>query len=87
MTATIAKWGNSAGVRIPRDIREAIGIEEGSTVSMEVRDGSIVLRPVQTPARRIGRYALPDLDALFAHYDGPQPAEDGFAGPVGKEEL
>lgn len=86
-TATVAKWGNSEGVRIPREMREATGINEGVTVSLEVRDGAIVMRPVSTSERRIGRYVLPDLQALFADYRGPQPDEDGLAAPVGREEL
>ena len=86
-TATVAKWGNSEGVRIPREMREVTGIKEGVTVSLEVRDGAIVMRPVSTSERRIGRYVLPDLQALFADYHGPQPDEDGLAAPVGREEL
>ncbi|KAA8817370.1 AbrB/MazE/SpoVT family DNA-binding domain-containing protein [Bifidobacterium callitrichos] len=86
-TATVTKWGNSEGIRIPREVRELAGIHEGSSVTMEVKDGAIVIRPVSTPTRRMGRYVLPDLDALFSDYQGPQPTEDGFANPAGQEEL
>ncbi|TPF91733.1 AbrB/MazE/SpoVT family DNA-binding domain-containing protein [Bifidobacterium sp. UTBIF-78] len=86
-TATVAKWGNSEGIRIPREIREATGIHEGTTVSLETRDGAIIIRPATGAARRIGRYTLPDLDALFAGYQGPQATGDGFAAPAGREEL
>ena len=71
----------------PREIREATGIHEGTKVSMETRDGVIIIRPATGAARRIGRYTLPDLDALFAGYHGPQAVEDGFAAPAGREEL
>ena len=54
---------------------------------METRDGVIIIRPATGAARRIGRYTLPDLDALFAGYHGPQAVEDGFAAPAGREEL
>ena len=86
-TATVSKWGNSEGIRIPREVRELAGIHEGSSVTMEVQDGAIIIRPVSKPARRMGRYVLPDLDALFSDYRGPQPTEDGFGEPVGREEL
>jgi antitoxin MazE len=46
MTTTIRKWGNSLGVRIPRDIAEDAGLSEGKEVMLEKRDGRLTLRPV-----------------------------------------
>lgn len=88
-TATIAKWGNSEGVRIPREIRQATGLGDGTVVSIETRDGGVFLKAQgrEVGTRRIGRYELPDLDALFAGYQGSQPEEEGLAGPVGGEHL
>ena len=56
-------------------------------MNLETRDGAIIIRPATGAARRIGRYTLPDLDALFAGYPSPQATEDGFAAPAGREEL
>jgi antitoxin MazE len=39
MVIQIKKWGNSLGLRIPRDIARTMGLEEGSEVSLEVVDG------------------------------------------------
>jgi antitoxin component of MazEF toxin-antitoxin module len=44
--ATINKWGNSAGLRLPQSILEAAGLNFGSTVSIRLLDnGSILLTP------------------------------------------
>lgn len=85
--ATIAKWGNSEGIRIPREIREATGLHEGMTVTIETHDNSILIQPQTEPVRKLGRYTLVNLDKLFENYHGPQPTENGFEKPVGEEHL
>lgn len=45
-------------------------------------DGGISIRPVRHEIE------IPDISKLFESYDGSfQPEEDGFANPVGREEL
>ena len=34
----IAKWGNSLAVRIPKDVAEALGLEEGDEVELLAGD-------------------------------------------------
>jgi antitoxin MazE len=53
--AKIARWGNSLGVRIPRDIAGRVGLSEGSSVEIEARNDRIVL------SRAKPRYRLDDL--------------------------
>ncbi len=55
MKAKIAKWGNSLGVRIPRDVADSVGLSEGASVEVEAKGDRIVLR-VARP-----RYRLEDL--------------------------
>lgn len=55
MQLFIAKWGNSLGLRLPSHVLKSARLEEGATVEVEVRDGSIVL----TPARK--KFKLADL--------------------------
>ena len=45
MIATIQKWGNSSGVRIPKPIAQDSSMREGSSVDIRVQDGRIVLEP------------------------------------------
>ncbi|KFI63190.1 AbrB/MazE/SpoVT family DNA-binding domain-containing protein [Bifidobacterium cuniculi] len=85
--AVVAQWGNSEAIRIPKGIREELGLHAGDTVSLEVSDGSLVVTPLAS-GRRVGRFDVPDIGALFLEYDGSyQPQEDAFAAPVGREEL
>lgn len=56
MTTTIQKWGNSLGVRIPRDVAEDIGFVEGKDVTVEKSGDALVVRPVKIP-----RYNLKKL--------------------------
>jgi len=51
----VARWGNSLGLRIPKDIAGRTGICEGACVEIEAEGDRIVI----TPARR--RYVLADL--------------------------
>jgi antitoxin MazE len=56
MKSRIQKWGNSLAVRIPKPIADEVGVANGSLIEMSIRDGQIVIKPVQTP-----RYRLDDL--------------------------
>ena len=55
MRAQISRWGNSLGVRIPKDVAGQAGLAEGAQVEISMEDERIVLSPVQP------RYALGDL--------------------------
>ena len=46
MRATICKWGNSLGLRIPRGLAEDAGLTEGSVVELRLEDGRLVAEPV-----------------------------------------
>jgi len=52
MRATISKWGNSLGLRIPRGLAEDAGLAEGSVVELRLEDGRIVAEPVM--AEKLG---------------------------------
>ena len=46
---TVAKWGNSTGLRIPRKVAEQAGLHEGDQVNLQVEaPGVIVLRTVKS---------------------------------------
>ena len=52
----IAKWGNSLGLRVPRDIAARVGLTEGARVDIEALDDG---RIVVTRSRR--RFTLAEL--------------------------
>lgn len=55
MQVQIARWGNSLGVRIPKDVAGAVGLAEGARVDIAADDGRIVIT-VAPP-----RYVLEEL--------------------------
>ena len=54
MIASVQKWGNSLGLRIPKPTAQSLGIEPGSRVKIVVHKGRLVITPAV-------RYALDDL--------------------------
>ena len=56
MNATIQKWGNSLALRIPKAVARDTHLENGSVVSLAVRQGKVVIEPAQK-----GKYRLDDL--------------------------
>lgn len=73
----VSKWGNSLGVRVPREIAARAGISEGARIEMEgFSDGRIVI----TPSRR--RFTIEELVASMTA-ENAHPLEDD--GPVGDE--
>lgn len=55
MRTQIAKWGNSLGVRVPKELARRLGLVEGAQVEIDEENGRIVVCPA-TP-----RYRLDDL--------------------------
>ncbi|WP_294157737.1 AbrB/MazE/SpoVT family DNA-binding domain-containing protein [uncultured Selenomonas sp.] len=86
MEATLTKWGNSIGVRIPSQMAAEIGFRSGSKVEIRSRRDEIIIRP---------KYDLKDL--YERHYHKPLAhitAEDvgevkemDWGGDVGAEVL
>ena len=46
MRATVSRWGNSLGLRIPRGIAEDAGLAEGSVLDLRVENGRLIGEPV-----------------------------------------
>ena len=81
---TIKKWGNSLGVRIPKNIAETGRLKVDQEVNIETVDGKIIITPV-VPIRE---YSLSELldncpsEALDLDEDDREWIN---AKPVGKE--
>jgi antitoxin MazE len=73
----VAKWGNSLGVRVPRDVAARVGLTEGARVDIEASDdGRIII----TRSRR--RFTLDELVAKMTP-EREHTSEDD--GPRGEE--
>jgi antitoxin MazE len=55
MQVQVARWGNSLGLRIPKDVVRRTGLRQGDRVDVEAKGDRIII----SPARR--RYVLADL--------------------------
>ena len=79
MIATIQKWGNSQGVRLPLNLLGKAGLEPNDEVIISAKDKSLVI----TRARLQRRVTISEL---FENYDGGyEPVDVDWGAPVGKE--
>lgn len=79
MQATIQKWGNSQGIRIPKAFLEALGMRENDLVELTRVDDNIVIKKVNQENNIT-------LDEIFKDYDGECAAEEfEWGSPVGRE--
>lgn len=57
MILTINRWGNSQGVRFPKELLDKIHTVVGMRIRAEYIDGKIIIEPVDTPKK----YNIKDL--------------------------
>jgi antitoxin MazE len=53
MNAKIQKWGNSLALRIPKAVARDTHLENGSVVSLAVRQGKVVIEPARKTDYRL----------------------------------
>lgn len=51
MLRKISKWGNGAGIRLPKDLLDKIGLAVNDTVNVEIKDNRIVIIPKQSKSK------------------------------------
>ncbi len=52
MYATIQRWGNSQGIRIPKALLEALNIRENDRVELEQMKNTITIKKATAPAHK-----------------------------------
>jgi antitoxin MazE len=73
----VARWGNSLAFRLPQDVVEELRLSDGAQVSVEVRSGALVVRPV--------RKRWSEQELLEGVTPGVVGGEIDWGDPVGKE--
>ena len=53
MKVTIAKWGNSTAVRLPKSVSKDLGLEPGVQLDLVIRDGGILLSPPAKSSKQL----------------------------------
>ena len=76
---TVRPWGNSQGIRIPKNILEKLNIGISDTLQIEIEDDAIVLKKT---------FKHKTFEERVAEYDGKISVYDfDWGEPVGKELL
>lgn len=83
---TLTRWGNSQGLRIPREVCDLLGIGVGSraTVSADASSGVVTLA-FERPGRRYARSRRVSIEELCAGWDGDRVGEEWGGPDVGGE--
>ena len=77
MTVKLQKWGNSQGIRIPKEVLKSVNIKENDKIVVMVKDDKIIL--VKEKKKK-------NINDLFKNYKGEgSPEEYDFGEKVGKE--
>lgn len=73
----IRPWGNSQGIRIPKNILEKLNISISDTLQLDVKDDAIVLKKT---------FKHKSFEERLAEYNGKISVEDfDWGDPMGKE--
>lgn len=78
MTTTLDRWGNSLGIRVPKALAEAVGLQAGDRVDISVERGKVIIQPARP------RYYLDELLAGITP-ENQHPSTDDVA--VGRERF
>lgn len=78
MQGVVRKWGNSAAIRLPAGMLEAVSLQIDQVVDVREEDGRIIIEPV-----RVAPLKLDDLVAGITEEN--RHAEIGFGEAVGVE--
>lgn len=79
MVTKIQKWGNSQGLRLPKQVLELAQISVGDDLEIIVGKEEITVRKL-----RAKKFDLADLISRMPR--GYRGSEDGFGAPAGKEQ-
>jgi antitoxin MazE len=80
MTYEIRRWGNSLALRIPKDLTQTLGLDEGSKVEMILEDGRLIITPKQARLNTL-------LNALETYGQSDPHGELDWDEDVGGERL
>lgn len=74
MTVAISKWGNSAALRLPKNLLETLALHIGDKVNLVQKGHTVVIEPCK-----------PSLDDLLAQVTVDNKHEAVFTDQIGNE--
>ncbi len=80
MTAKISKWGNSQGLRVPKDIMDTLNLNIGDNVNIKIENGKVIIEAIKKDRPKY------NLDELVSQVPNNYKANEEFTEKMGKEE-
>jgi len=80
MTATISSWGNSQGLRFPKDIMKELHLSIGDKVKILIENQKIVLEPIRQSRE------IYDINDLVKQLPSDYKTHEAFDTKIGLEE-
>ena len=86
MSSTLSKWGNSQGIRIPKEVCDLLGVGIGSPVKIEVNQvQSQITVSFENPRQKYHRNKKVSLVELCDGWNGEKIGEEWGGPDVGAE--
>jgi len=80
VTATISKWGNSQGLRFPKDIMKDLHLSIGDKVNIFIENNKAIIEPIKYEKIKY------DINELVSKIPKDYKAKEEFISVVGNEE-
>lgn len=80
MTAIISKWGNSQGLRVPKDVMKSLHLSVGDEVNIFVQNNKAIIEPIKKEKIKY------DINELVAKIPKDYKAKEEFTSSAGIEE-
>jgi antitoxin MazE len=86
MQTTILKWGNSQGIRIPKDFLKNIHVSENEPVDIILSDEKIIIKKIKYKNHKTTRERLVDFYSVDFDQKRISQKEIDWGMAAGKEE-
>lgn len=80
MTAKISKWGNSQGLRVPKNVMDTLHLHIGDDLNITIEENRVILEPIKKDI------PLYDLETLLSKVPSNYQATEEIVGVLGKEQ-
>jgi antitoxin MazE len=78
----VGKWGNSSGIRLSKAVLDELGIKQGDTVQLTVKDGKAIIEPAK-PKKFTLEWIISEMKRL-----GPENAPETVEwAPIPEEAI
>jgi len=78
MTVTVSQWGNSQGLRLPKDIVKKLDLTVGDRLEITTENNKVILKPI----RKKKSYTI---NELVKKMPNDYQATEEFTTPMGNE--